>query len=175
VNPAVNPSALDALLQQAHLWSSEFAQTSAFQRFPASVAHEAESVILCFSEFMYTDFGQTPAQWQPQALQQCLLHTFAAKVAAEAAFFEAVAPVLDAFLQFLESRAIVTGAVSLRQHLAYIAEQIPDQAANPSHWGHEKLFVMAAFNDGIDVRDQNQMAQFTRFYQEQLMGSSLVH
>lgn len=172
---AVNPTDLDALLQKSHLWSSQFAQKPAFKRLPAAIAQEAESVILCFTEFMYTDFGLRPNQWQPQALHACLLQTFPAKVAAEAAFFEAVAPVLEPFFTFLEGQKELPLAASLRQQLAYIAAQIPDQAANPSHWGHEKLFVMAAFNDGIDVRDQDQMAQFTRFYQEQLMGSSLVH
>lgn len=172
---AVNPTDLDALLQKAHLWSSQFAETPAFARLSAAIAQEAESVILCFTEFMYTDFGQNPSQWQPQALHACLLQTFPAKVAAETAFFEAVAPVLDPFFAFLEAQQRLPLAAPLRQQLAYIAAQIPDQAANPSHWGHEKLFVMAAFNDGIDVRDQDQMAQFTRFYQEQLMGSNLVH
>ncbi len=87
------------------------------------------------------------------------MNLFPRKVTAEKRFFELTAPVVQAFLDFLQERGILSDVDRLKRAVGRWHSQILARSQDPDNWGMAKALAMEAMDRGLDPTDQNAMNQ----------------
>ena len=105
------------------------------------------------------------------ALEKVLLDLFPRKITAEKEVFEHVAPVVAAFLNWLEMQNLLPHGKKLANTVADWADQIVSKGMNPDYWGMGKRFSMQAQADGVDITDQKAIDRYIQDYNTQYLGS----
>jgi hypothetical protein len=93
-------------------------------------------------------------------LTECCLEILPRKMSAERSFFEAVAPVLSTFFDFLAARGLLPAAGRLSKAAAQLDKDIVAASQDQRNWGPAKAFIMAAEQAGVNTCDQAAMGQF---------------
>jgi hypothetical protein len=88
----------------------------------------------------------------------------AAQSLAEKDFFEAVAPVLDAFFRFLDREGLVKNGRALAQTALEVRARVVRAAQNPDNLGLAKTFAMSAINAGVDIHDEKSFRAYMLEY-----------
>lgn len=157
------------VLKRVHKWVVEFSKSERFAQLTEEQKDESEAVIMYFAEFMYDYLGLPPAEWDEDGLSECCLEIFPAKVSAEEAFFQAVAPVLKSFFLFCAEKGYLANGSLLARAVEQLGPQIVRQSKNRRNWGPAKQFVMAALQSGVDVEDEAEMDAFMATFNMRLM------
>ena len=89
-----------------------------------------------------------------------LLEVLPRKISAHLAFFQAVAPVLSTFFDFLPDRNLLSKAGDLSKAVAGLNEDIVAASKDERNWGPSKAFIMAAEQAGVDTCDENTVRRF---------------
>ena len=108
--------------------------------------------------------GQTAEQLTAGTLKDILLDIFPRKLSMEAEGYEAVAPVVQAFLRWLGAEGILPPAEMLAEAVGEWHEEIVAAGADRRNWGPGKQFAMAAQAAGVDLSDQGAMHRFMLQY-----------
>jgi len=168
--PEYSEAELERTLNRVKGWARRFAESEACAALSAQQRELAEDIVLNFTEFMYTDLGLTPEEWEVETLLECCLGVMPAKLSAEADYFAAIAPVLSAFLDFLEREELLFDAGALAEAAREIERELVEAAADPANWGMAKTFFMAAKEAGVDPTDEDALNAFAESYNRSLLG-----
>jgi len=152
-------------------WCDDFAVTNLFKNLPKTAQENAGFIISVFGEKMYDYPGETPAEWSAEGLSEVITDVFPRKISADEETFMSVESVLTAFFQYLNDRGYIKNANKLIKALKEAAPIMVEQATDSSNWGFAKQFVMAAFNEGVDIEDKQAMDKFTQKYNAQITSS----
>nr|MDO8082680.1 hypothetical protein [Candidatus Freyarchaeota archaeon] len=159
---------LNKILDKVYEWGVEFSKSKYFEELTEEQKRESESVVMFFTEYMYTHSGLPPEKWDSKELRECCMHTLPRKVTAQESFFKSVAPVLSAFFTFLAEKGLIRNAPVLAESVKEIDKQIVKNASKPENWGMAKTFAMAALKAGVDVTNEEEMQKFVEQYNRQL-------
>lgn len=131
---------------------SAFADGQQFERLTNHQQREAEFAIEMFHELLY-GYEYVPLDDPDEhSLEAVCRELYPAKISAEADHFETVAPVIGAFLRFLDARGAIENGDRLATHVESLDDAIVDAAADPANWGMAKSMVMSG-----DLDDATQL------------------
>lgn len=151
---------LKAILARVDGWYEAFVQSPAFARLSVSQQREAGAITESFARYTYDYLGLSPDEWDGPAAVECCTEFMPRKVSAAPSFFEALAPVLGVFFRFLGAQALLPDARALAEAVEGSRDRIMANAADRSHWGPAKHFVMAAQDAGVDIHDSAALGAF---------------
>ncbi len=151
---------MQAIHQQVGRWFDAFVGSPQYQPLTEIQREKAPGIIRFFAEYSFSYIGAAPEQWNRGVLEECCLEILPRKMSAELAFFQAVAPVLAAFLDFLASQSWLSNARELSTIVKGFHKQIVTASQDGSNWGPAKAFIMAAERAGVNTCDQQAMSQF---------------
>lgn len=154
-------------------WGNQFVKTKHFEALTEEQKESAESVVLSFTEHMYTDHGLTPERWNESALRKVCLITLPEIMISGESYFASMAPVLSAFFEFLAEKKI-DNASKLAEKIRGIHEQIIENASNPKNWNFAKTIALAALDVGVDITNFDEMNKFLKDNMERLPVESIV-
>ena len=126
---------------------------------------QAYGVIYNVTEYMYMYFLQKPEEWEPSALEYICLDVLPRKIVTEQEYYEAIVPVLMAYLSFLKNKGIImdTYAEQLRMCIYQMSNLIVELALNPANWSFMKTTFMEAMETGLDMEDEEKVQSFVRW------------
>lgn len=151
----------EEILDQVHEWGRAFSKSERFKTLTDLQQGESESVINFFAEYMYSYHGVGPEQWaEGNVMEECCQYTLPRKISAKEAFFEAIAPVLSAFFNFLKDHRLLDGRSDLAARVEEIDHRIQENASDPGNWGMAKSLVMSAKEAGVDPTNEKEMGRF---------------
>jgi len=122
---------------------AEFTDSRQFEGLTRYQRREAEFVIENVGEFLAAYEGVPIDEPDSQSLDFVCTRLYPAKVSAEPDHFGAVAPVLAAFLRFLDARGYRDDGEALAAHVEDLEDKIVEAAADPANWGLAKSLVMS--------------------------------
>lgn len=154
-------------------WGNQFIKTRHFEKLTEEQKDCAESVVLSFTEHMYTDYGLSAENWNVSALKKCCLHRLPEMFVTGESYFASMAPVLSSFFEFLSERKLVKRASVLAEKITEIEEQIVANALNPENWNIGKTIAMAAVDAGVDITSEEEMSKFCQTIIEEPLADSL--
>lgn len=160
MNDEYSEHRLKAVLATADEWYEAFARSPEFARLSDSHQRKAGAITEFFAQYTYEYLGLSPCEWDRGAVIECCTDILPRKVSAELSFFEAVAPVLSAFFNFLGDQSLLPHGRALAEAAADTHEEIVATAQDRSHWGPAKHFVMAAQDAGVDIQDHAALQTF---------------
>ena len=156
----VHDEVLGRLMERAEGWCSSFRGSDRFRRLPPEQREVASSIVVFFARYMYIELGLLPEGWDGDAVEEGCVDALPRKVTAELDYFEMVAPVLSAFLEFAGEEGLVPDGGALAARVAPLGERIVANASDPSRWGPAKSMAMAALEAGVDLADGEAMDRF---------------
>lgn len=118
-----------------------FVDSDRFEQLTRHQQHEAEFVVETFNELLH-GYEYVPLDDpDDQSLESVCRHFYPAKVSAEPDHFGAVAPVIAAFLRFLDDQGELENGDELASHVESLDNTIVEQAADPDNWGLAKSML----------------------------------
>ncbi|PIQ27562.1 hypothetical protein COW36_16495 [bacterium (Candidatus Blackallbacteria) CG17_big_fil_post_rev_8_21_14_2_50_48_46] len=163
----LEPHNLDQVLELVAVWKNAFLKSPEYFNLSEDAQDESGPVILGFGEYMFSYRSLSPAEWAPDAAQECCLEDFPAHMIAEPNFFESVSPVLVAFFEFLGRERQYLQAKDLSERVSGLKDEITRLSEDPARWSKEKLLIMQATLDGHDLNDLDILVDYARSYEEQ--------
>ncbi|WP_273836266.1 hypothetical protein [Halococcus sp. PRR34] len=131
---------------------SEFGNSQQFEQLTEHQQREAQFVIETFHELLY-GYEYVPLDDpDEQRLEAVCRQLYPAKISADSDHFETVAPVIGAFLRFLDVRGDIENGTQLASHVESLGDTIVDAAADPANWGMAKSMFMSG-----DLDDATQL------------------
>ncbi len=121
---------------------SAFADSQQFTQLSAHQQREAGFAIETFHELLYGYESVPLDEPDKQSLETVCRQIYPAKVSADPEHFEAVAPVIGAFLRFLDERGDIEDGTRLATHVEALGDSLVEAAADPDNWGMAKSMVM---------------------------------
>lgn len=132
---------------------SAFFDSQQFEQLSDHHQREAEFVIETFHELLYS-YEYVPLDDPDKpSLETVCRQIYPAKVSADPAHFEAVTPVIGAFLRFLDERGDIDRGTQLATHVESLGDSLVDTAADPANWGMAKSTVMSGQVDAATHLD----------------------
>jgi len=141
-------------------WFDAFVGSPQYQRLTETEGDKAPGIVRYFAEYSFRYIGAAPEQWNPGVVTECCLEIMPRKMSAGLAFFQAVAPVLSAFFDFLADRNLLSKAGDLSKVVAELNEDIVAASQDERNWGPSKGFIMAAERAGVDTCEENALRRF---------------
>lgn len=160
---------LERAHKQAGEWYEAFMKSPQHEALTGAERDEAPSVVQFFVEFAYNYFGVEPAGWDCGVVVECCGELMPRKVNAPLPFFQAVAPVLSAFFDFLAGKSLLPNAHALAKTVAAMGDDIVTASQERSNWGIAKSFAMAAEKAGFDLDDPEALDAFVNEYNSRLL------
>jgi SEC-C motif len=151
---------MQAIHKQVGGWFDAFVGSPDYQRLTEIQKDKAPGIIRFFTEYSFRYIGAAPEQWNGGVLTECCVEILPRKMSAELPFFEAVAPVLSAFFDFLAGKGLLSKARELSAAVAELDAEIVAASQNERNWGPAKAFIMAAEKAGVDTCDRGAMDRF---------------
>jgi len=155
---------LEAICARVYEWGVEFSKSWRYEALTDEQKQESESVVMYFTEDMYSYHGLSPEEWDEDGLEECCLDTMPRKVSADESYFKSIAPVLSAFFAFVAEKGLLRNVSNLAKRVKEIEGQIIENASDPERWGPAKSFVMAAKAAGVDITNETEMQNFMPIY-----------
>jgi len=151
-------------------WFDSFVHSPQFEALTETQKPHASSVVRFFAEYSFRHVGMAPDQWDRRGVTECCLEVLPRKVTAKRAFFQAVAPVLSAFFNYLAEKELLSNARALAKTVAELDEEIIEASQDRRGWGMAKSFAMMAEDAGVDLSDEEALHQFMESYNEQILA-----
>ena len=126
--------------------------------------NEAEFIITGFGEMMYRYYLMLPANWNARRSIECAVQWMPAKVMADDSFFEAIEPVLTAFMLFCFEKGYVPEGKTIAGRLKGITESIMEDADDEENWGMGKSLLKDAERQGYDLTKKEDIDAFLKSY-----------
>jgi hypothetical protein len=149
-----------AIHKQVGGWFDAFVGSPQYKRLTEVQKDKAPGIVRFFTEYSFRYIGAAPEQWNRDVLTECCVEILPRKMSAELAFFQAVAPVLSAFFDFVADKGSLSKAHELSTTVAELNEDIVAASRDERSWGPAKAFIMAAENDGVNTCDQQALHQY---------------
>lgn len=154
------PTQMQDIHRRVGGWFDAFVGSARYQRLSETERDKASGVVRFFTEYSFRYVGAAPEQWNRSVLTECCREILPRKVSAEPAFFQAIAPVLSAFFEFLADGKLLSNARDLSKAARELNEGIVAESRDERNWGPAKAFVMAAERAGVNTCDQEAMTRF---------------
>ena len=151
---------MQAIHKRVGEWFEAFVASPEYQRLTDVQKDEASGVVQFFTEYSFNHLGAAPERWNRKVVVECCTEILPVKVTAELPFFQAVAPVLSAFFDFLAVKGQLSRARELSQAVAKLSDEIAAASQNERKWGPAKAFLMAAQKAGVDPGDQQALDRY---------------
>lgn len=132
-----------AMLDRIDRLVAEFTESRQFEGLTRHQQREAEFVIENVGEFLAAYEGVPIDDPDSQSLDFVCTRLYPAKVSAEPDHFGAVAPVIAAFLRFLDDRGYLDDGEALAAHVEDLEDEIVEAATDPANWGMAKSLVIS--------------------------------
>jgi uncharacterized protein YchJ len=161
---------MEAIHQQVGGWFDGFIKSTQYDLLTETQKDKAPDIVRCFAEYSFRHIGVAPEKWNPGSLTECCVEILPGKMSAELAFFQAVAPVLSAFLIFLAEKGLLSNARALAKTAAELDTEVVAASQDAGQWGPAKTFAMAALKAGVDLGDRQAMDEFMALYNLQLLA-----
>jgi len=124
-----------------------FADSDHFEQLTRHQQHEAEFVVEVFHELLH-GYEYVPLDApDEESLESVCRQLYPAKISAEPDHFGTVAPVIAAFLRFLDERGEIEGGDQLASHVESLDDTIVQKAADPDNWGLAKSMLSSGALD----------------------------
>ena len=155
---------LDEILEKINEWYIAFSESKHYKELTEEQEQVSDFIIITFAEYMYSYHGLSPEEWNENELEECCLDTLPRKITAEESYYRSIAPVLSAFFEFLEEKALLRNTSILKKKVKKLNKQIIKNSSDPRRWGTAKSMLMAAVKAGVDLRNQNELNKFIYSY-----------
>jgi len=146
------------------VYADEFTKTSFYMKLKHAEKDNTESIITAFCEMMYNFFLMLPENWNARRAIECLTEIMPAKVMADDTYFEAIEPVMIAFMKFCAEKGYAVDAEYISRRLEGITPRVMQKAGDEGHWGIGKSFLKKAESSGVDPADKKQLDSFMKEY-----------
>lgn len=129
-----------------------FADSDYFEQLTRHQQREAEFVVEVFHELLY-GYEYVPLDDpDKESLESVCRHFYPAKISAEPDHFGAVAPVIAAFLRFLDDQGELEDGDKLASHVESLDDKIAEKAADSDNWGLAKsMFESGALEEATHL------------------------
>lgn len=152
----------EGIIAKTRDWIDEFYDHPLFDRLTEDEETWYEVIVSTFIDYMYHFAGETPGQWEKEAVQEVCLNWMPRRLCADDAAFGAVVPVLSAFFTFLYQRGDLPQGKTLISVIKPLTQKIEKQARNEESWHPKKWYLMDLFQE-------------TGLYSSEEDGSLLLH
>ena len=132
---------------------SAFSDSQQFEQLSHHQQREASFVIEMFHELLYAYEYVPLDDPDEERLETVCRQHYPAKVSADPDHFEAVTPVVGAFLRFLDDRGDIEGGAQLATHVESLEDSLVETASDPSNWGMAKSMFMSGELDEATLLD----------------------
>jgi hypothetical protein len=167
---------LEAVLATVNEWYDAFMKSPEFARLSNSHQRKAGAITEFFAKYAYEHLSLTPGKWDRDAVEECCTEILPRKVSVEIAYFEAIAPVLSAFFNFLGNQSLLRNGRVLAQVVEDLDDEIVANAEDCGNWSPAKHFVMAALDAGVDIHEPGALEAFVlQFNLRQLARSQFAN
>ena len=156
-------------------WFRDFEASDRFAGLDGAHGRMAESIVMHLGSLMHTYLGLTPADWDPEGLEEYLLQVAPEKVTANETYFRATGPVLEAFFGHLEDRGLHPNAAELVARTRMLRRRLVRHAMDRRLWGPSKTMAIAAMAEGVDLADPHQREAFLRRQRGRMAGTTYGH
>lgn len=129
----------------------------------------APFIVETFIEYMYQYEGQTPNEWEDDAVNEVCVHWFPSKTSAEKETFECFGNVMLHFFDFLEDRGYLE-TQSFQEIVKNVKDKVVENSQDRSLWGPAKTMMMTALEEGVDVQNQAEMNNFVQKMQRRALS-----
>jgi len=151
---------MEAIHKQVGGWFDAFVGGPQYQPLTEIQRAKAPGIVRFFTECSFRHIGAAPEKWNQSVLRECCVEILPRKISVELAFFQAVAPVLSAFFDFLADKGLLSHACDLAKTVAELDNEIVAASQDEGSWGPAKTFIMAAEKAGVNTCDQRALGQF---------------
>jgi hypothetical protein len=141
-------------------WFNAFAESPEFDALTEEQQENAAFVIQTFSTYIYSYTGEIPPCWSSSGLRETCLHTLPRKISAEEDYYQALAPVLNAFFLFAHGKGWLRQGDTLARAVSDLRVDIVRNGRDPRHWGMAKSFIMGGKQAGYDMSTREGINSF---------------
>lgn len=149
----------------------QFVESQCFLSLSQSQKENAEFILSVFTDYMYSYHGELIGKWTIPEVKDCCCNTLPRKISADEDCFQAIAPVLMAFCNFLEEQKIIKQAKKFTELLTTIEQKIVANSQNPSYWGMAKSFFMQGEKSGFDMLNEEERNNFFALNNQQALSA----
>lgn len=142
-----------AMLNRTERLAAEFTESRQFETLTRHQQREAAFVIEGVGELLAAYEGVSIDDPDTRSLEAVCTQLYPAKISAEPDHFGAVAPVLAAFLRFLDDRGDLDDAEPLATAVEQLGDDIVEAAADPDNWGMAKSLLESGEIDADALRE----------------------
>lgn len=129
-----------------------FTNSDRFEQLTPHQQREAKFVVEVFHELLHSYEYVPLDDPDKQSLESVCRHYYPAKISAEPDHFGAVAPVIAAFLRFLDDQGELEDGDKLASHVESLHDTIVEQAADPNNWGMAKsMFASGTLDEATHL------------------------
>lgn len=114
---------------QVEEWTDEFVDSEQFAELTGAEQREATFLVGSFAIWLYTHEVVPPEEWDEHSTRTCMTRGLPDKIRREPAYFQAVAPVLDAFFRFTDERGFIDNGDRLAETARQTADEVVEKAA----------------------------------------------
>lgn len=129
-----------------------FTDSDHFEQLTRHQQREAEFVVETFHELLHSYEYVPLDDPDEESLESVCRQFYPAKISAEPDHFGAVAPVIAAFLRFLDDQGELADSDELAAHVESLDDTIVEKAADPDNWGLAKsMFTSGALEEATHL------------------------
>lgn len=161
---------LESIMKSIDKLYPKYIETGHFKSLSKVQKEESGFIIETFSEMMYDYHELKPHEWDAQTAEECCKYTLVRKVSAGEDYYKSLVPVLVSFFRFLQEQDVITNAEVMSKRLIKIESSIIKISRDSSNWGFAKSFVMGARQDGVDLLNEKEMAQYAAKKQQEALS-----
>lgn len=152
--------------EQKKEWPIAFLKSSFYE--PQKGIRE-KSVMLVITSFMTAMREATvplSADWNTSTLNFACLVVVPSEAVTEDEVFEAYGDIIIQFFKYLDSEKHINNAEALIETMEEIKDEIPIEAANKDNWSNDKLLLMEAYENGVDLSNKEEVQVYFRLQRE---------
>jgi hypothetical protein len=145
-------------------WREEFVNSKKYSTLKQQQKDRSQLIIITFADCMYSYYLEAPQDWDEFNAKEVYLNALPKKMIVESEWYDAVAPVLSAFFNFLHSAGHIKNGVELSKSVMLLDKRIKDAGRNSNNWGISKQIFMNAQKHGIDISTEKGVLQAIEFH-----------
>jgi len=138
--------------------TSDFLETDLIKNLTETQRDYVKDITHLVALNMYSYHSCPIEKWDRDSLRDLCLNILPRKASMQSDFFTSLPPVLTQYFKFLQKKGILSQeqVINLAQTLTDIKDEMIDLAEKPNNWGIAKSFVMGAYEEGINMEDDEE-------------------
>lgn len=156
------------IIQELQELLFDFQETEFFSELTEEEQNMAFGILINFTDFAFQFHQITPDKWTPDNVEKVCLNSIPKSFPASEETYKAIAPVLIAFLKFLQSEDLHENTERVINRIEKIKDKMVEKAINENNWDANKTVMMFALEHDIELGNEYEMKDFVEQYHDEI-------